>query len=117
MVSAAVEKSSPQRRFQRVIVALSKNQGVSISGGKGFGSSALKVNGKIFAMLSSRGDFVVKLSRTRVEELVASGKGEYFDPGHSRLMKQWIVVSAEKESWIVFAKQACGFVKKANAAG
>jgi hypothetical protein len=34
--------------------------------------------------MSSRGKFVVKLPRGRVDELVASGQGEYFDPGHGR---------------------------------
>jgi hypothetical protein len=61
-------------------------------GGKGFGSTALKVKGKIFAMQSSKGEFVAKLPRGRVDELVRLGKGEYFDPGHGRLMKEWLVV-------------------------
>src|SRR5438093_1434493 len=45
---------------------------------KGFGSSALKINDKIFAMVSWKGQFVVKLPRGRVDELVASGDGERF---------------------------------------
>jgi hypothetical protein len=58
-------------------------RGVTLgSGKKGFGSSALPVNTKIFAMLSFERKFVVKLPKKRVNELVASGSGERFDPGH-----------------------------------
>ena len=56
-------------------------------GGTGFGSDALKVGGKIFAMLSSKSDLVVKLSPKRTAELVKAGLGKHFDPGHGRLMK------------------------------
>ena len=47
--------------------------------------NVLNVNGKIFAMLV-KGKFVAKLPKERVDELVSGGKGEYFDPGHGRLM-------------------------------
>src|ERR1700681_3036004 len=58
---------------------------------KGFGSDALQVKGKIFAMLSSQRQFVVKLPRERVDALVAARRGSRFDPGHGRLMKEWFV--------------------------
>jgi hypothetical protein len=79
-------------------------------GGKGFGSGALKVNGKIFAMMSSKGAFVVKLPKERVDELVSTGKGEYFDPGHGRLMKQWVAVHSPKTGWTRLAQEARNFV-------
>ena len=66
---------------------------------------ALKVNGKIFAMMSSKGKFVLKLSKKRVDELVSSGKGERFDPGHGRVMKEWVVVGDEKADWVELAKE------------
>ncbi len=92
--------------------AFSGDRAVSRGGGKGFGSRALKVNGKIFAMMSSKGQFVVKLPRKRVGELVAAGKGEYFDPGHGRLMKEWLAVVAGKAQWLELAKEAYRFVKR-----
>jgi TfoX/Sxy family transcriptional regulator of competence genes len=46
-----------------------------------FGSSGLKVGGKVFAM-SVKNELVVKLPRERVDELVAAGAGSRFDPGH-----------------------------------
>ena len=48
-------------------------------------------NGKIFAMLV-KGRLVVKLDRKRVDELVAAGEGEPFDPGHGRIQKEWIAL-------------------------
>ncbi|HEY0588636.1 MAG TPA: hypothetical protein VGD52_21055 [Pseudoduganella sp.] len=78
---------------------------------KAFGSSALKVNGKIFAMVTSADEFVVKLPRTRVEELEAAGIGEKFDPGHGRLMKEWLAVRANAASqWPELAREALHFV-------
>jgi hypothetical protein len=41
-------------RFDRVVAAFAKDRQVSHADGKGFGSGALKVNGKIFAMMSSK---------------------------------------------------------------
>jgi hypothetical protein len=74
--------------------------------GQGFGSGALKVNGKIFAMMSSKGHFVVKLSEERVNELIAAGTGARFDPGHGRLMKEWLVVTADPKLWVPLAREA-----------
>jgi len=30
--------------------------------------------------------------KDRVDELVSGGNGEYFDPGHGRLMKEWVTI-------------------------
>ena len=55
-----------------------------------FGSTSLKTNGKIFAMLV-KDRLVVKLDRRRVDALVEAGEGERFDPGHGRLRRNgWI---------------------------
>ena len=97
--------------FDALINAFKRNRQVSY-GGKGFGSGALKVNGKIFAMLSSKGQFVVKLSGERVDELVKSGQGEYFELARGRLMKEWLVVRLPKSHWLKLAKEACEFVRR-----
>jgi hypothetical protein len=84
---------------------------VGSPGKKGFGSSALQVHGKIFAMVSSRGSFVVKLLKHRVESLEAAGAGQRFDPGHGRLMKEWLALQpTSKESWLSLAREAMRFV-------
>ncbi len=81
---------------------------------RAFGSNALKVNGKIFAMLDSRDRFVVKLPRERVDSLVASGQGERFDPGRGRVMKEWAVIASDAEDeWLARAQEALRFVASA----
>jgi TfoX/Sxy family transcriptional regulator of competence genes len=74
-----------------------------------FGSNALKVNGKIFAMMS-QDTLVVKLPRARVDELVDGGFGKRFDPGHGRLMKEWLAVSAPTRLWATLVREAHDFV-------
>ncbi|GAB2854520.1 hypothetical protein GCM10027277_23810 [Pseudoduganella ginsengisoli] len=107
------QQSAWQQQFSMVAEALSGEPGVSVGqrGKKGFGSSALQVNGKIFAMVSSADEFVVKLPRKRVDELVAAGSGQQFDPGHGRLMKEWLAVhqAAAKDS-LQLAREALHFV-------
>ena len=85
------------------------------SGGKGFGSAGLKVNGKLFALMSSQGKLVAKLPRRRVDALVSSGRAEHFDPGHGRLMKEWVAVDRGGASWVDLAREAYRFVKGTEA--
>jgi hypothetical protein len=99
-------------RFVPVVAAFARDRAVSRGTGTGFGSRALKVNGKIFAMMSSKGQFVVKLPKERVGELVISGGGECFDPGHGRQMKEWLAVRAGKANWVQLAEEAYRFVKR-----
>jgi hypothetical protein len=107
-------------RFRGVLAAFAKDPARAavaedfaanqMAGGRRkFGSRALKVEGKIFAMLS-HGRFVVKLSAARVDALVAAGDGEYFDPGHGRKMKQWLSITSARASWIELAFEAYGVV-------
>lgn len=100
--------------FDRVVRMFSGDREVEHGGGKkGFGSAALKVRGKIFAMMSSKGHFVVKLPKERVAELAVSGLGQAFDPGHGRRMKEWLEVHAEESRWTELAREAYRFVKGA----
>lgn len=98
--------------FIKVMNAFAADRQVTHGGGKGFGSGSLKVRDKIFAMISSKGEFVVKLPNKRVNELVEGGKGERFDPGHGRLMKEWVVIGPGKSDWIELAREARDFVKQ-----
>jgi TfoX/Sxy family transcriptional regulator of competence genes len=75
--------------------------------------NAFSVNGKIFAMLT-RGTFVVKLPKERVDDLVEAGKGQRFDPGHGRLMKEWIAVEAGALPWVALAKEAHSYVRRSG---
>jgi hypothetical protein len=82
-----------------------------VSEGTGFGSNpGLRVGGKIFAMLI-KGELVLKLPKERVDQLVASGTGSRFDPGHGRLMKEWVTVPARRgRLWDRLADEALQFV-------
>ena len=110
--TARREKSAPTGRdveldpsFVPVVEAFASDQRVTF-GGQGFGSRALRLDGKIFAMLSSRNQFVVKLPRDRVTELIRLGKGQYFDTGRNRIMKEWLAVVGAPRSWLRLAKEA-----------
>jgi TfoX/Sxy family transcriptional regulator of competence genes len=106
-----VQKTTPAEipaSFEPVVAAFAGDREVGL--GKMFSSNAvLNVNGKIFAM-QVKGKLVVKLPKQRVDELVAKGKGEYFDPGHGRLMKEWASVDAPESEWVGLAKEAYRFV-------
>ena len=104
------QSSGEDSRFLPVIAAFAKDRSVT-HGGKGFGSTGLKVNGKLFAFVSSKGQFVVKMPKARVEELVADGKAEPFDPGHGRKMKEWAAIDSPTVDWLQLAREAHRFVK------
>jgi hypothetical protein len=80
-------------------------------GGRGFGSTGLKLKGRLFALMSSRGRFVAKLPRARVEELVRRGRGQPFDPGHGRLMREWIELGRFEKLWVNLAREAHRFAR------
>ena len=74
------------------------------------GSDGLETGGKFFAMVS-RGELVVKLPRERVDELVEAGAGHRFDPGHGRLMKEWVaLMPADEEACAGYVTDARHFV-------
>ena len=104
---------APEQRYASVVEALLGEPEVTLGseGKKGFGSSALRVHDKIFAMLSAKSEFVVKLPRQRVDALVTSGEGERFDPGHGRVMKEWLAVKPSANAdWLSLAREALAFV-------
>jgi hypothetical protein len=107
---------TPEERFKTIVEVLLNNPDVTppsdgAQSKKGFGSSALKIQNKIFAMLV-RDKLVVKLPKPRVDALVASGKGDRFDPRQDgRLMKEWVTVeSTYEEEWLALATEAMEFV-------
>jgi hypothetical protein len=79
------------------------------AGARKFGSNGLKVRGKLFALFT-QGTLVVKLPKERVAELVAAKVGKPFDPGHGRLMKEWLTVVSAQASWLDLAREAHAYV-------
>jgi hypothetical protein len=103
-------RQSPQDMspgFARVVSAFATDKDVTF--GRMFASMGLTVHGKIFAM-HVKGAFVVKLPADRVAELVRLEHVAHFDPGHGRLMKEWIAVRGDDASWIGLAREARRFV-------
>jgi hypothetical protein len=103
---------SPQPDAETLFKSLAEQLGADahVSRGRMFGSSGLKVGGKIFAMLV-KGKLVVKLPAERVQALVDGGAGERFDPGHGRLMREWVSIGPERQAeWHGLAEDARAFV-------
>ena len=100
--------------FQPVARAFEGRAGVTLGPGWGAGNVVLKRAAKIFVMSIGQ-DFVAKLPRDRVDELVASGAGVRFDPRRDgRVMKEWIVVSpARARQWPKLADEAFAFASTA----
>ena|SRR5947208_3620008 len=76
-----------------------------------FGSTALKVHDKIFAMVSSQERFVVKLPKARVDALVGEGAGQRFDAIRGEPMREWFHVHSESGAdWLELAGEALDLV-------
>ncbi len=103
----------PEDGFAELVQQFAGRPGVGVpdpTGRRTFGSSALKINGSIFAMLSE-GRLVVKLPAERVAELIRDGTGEPFDGGKTRPMKEWLAVSGlDPEVWSALSHEASEFV-------
>src|SRR6266853_2671736 len=95
-------------RFARVIEAFAGDRQVSQT--RMFGSVGLKVKSRVFAIFY-KGKFVAKLPGDRVDAIVASGKGDHFDPGHGRPSKEWVAVSEKSPPWTGLAREAYQFLK------
>jgi TfoX/Sxy family transcriptional regulator of competence genes len=75
-----------------------------------FGSDGLQVADKTFAMVV-KGALVVKLPAPRVEELITAGSGQRFDPGHGRVMKEWVSLEpGNLQIVIAYMTEAATFV-------
>jgi TfoX/Sxy family transcriptional regulator of competence genes len=103
-----------EERFATLVGELATCPDVEVpgqSGRRAFGSTALKVNGSIFAMVS--GDrLVVKLPSERVGALIDTGTGLPYDGGKKRPMREWVAVADDdEETWATLAREALNFVR------
>jgi hypothetical protein len=109
----ATEDRSAADLFATLCEEFAGTSGVTVpgSGPPGFGSSAIKINNSIFAMLV--GDrLVVKLPRTRVTELIESGVGEPFDAGKGKPMKEWVGLLGDEATCRQLVAEALSFVRR-----
>jgi hypothetical protein len=105
--------SPADQRYAQMVRAFLRRPGITQQG-RGFGSAALKVRGKMFATLSPAGALVVKLPRQRVDALVADGQGRPFEPGPGRVMTEWLELNAASDrDWTSLAEEALAFVSGA----
>lgn len=112
-----MKRPPPADTCAALVADLLRDPRVSVGAGKrrGFGADALTTGGKIFALRSSKDRFVVKLPRARVDALVAAGRGARFDPGHGRLMREWLELAPGSEaSWGALAGEALDYVSGAS---
>ena len=102
----------PDERYEDLVDELVGNAGVTPPrGGGGFGRSALRFRGKIFAMLV-RGRLVVKLPAGRVDALVAAGDGVHFDANRGTPMREWLSLDpGSGQDWLALACEALDFAR------
>ena|SRR5271165_6121219 len=104
--------SEPGSNVRAAFQAVVEHHGglAPVPGGKGFGSDALKVDGKIFASLS-KGCLLLKLPAERVDALIASGIGDRFSTGANRPKREWVTIGASDAArWIELSDEARRFV-------
>jgi len=104
---------TPEDRYDELVDELIGSDDVTPPrGGSGFGRSALRYQGKIFAMFV-RGRLVVKLPAPRVDELIDAGDGVRFDANKGTPMKEWLRLDPESgQDWETLAREALAFVGK-----
>jgi hypothetical protein len=102
---------TPEERFDVLVDELVGIPGVTPPRqGRGFGSHAVRIRSKIFAMLV-RGRLVVKLPEARVDALVAGGDGIHFDANKGTPMKEWLSLDPDSAvAWLPLAREALDFV-------
>ncbi|MFY9891609.1 MAG: hypothetical protein WAK71_25100 [Streptosporangiaceae bacterium] len=107
------EGADPVRlRYEDLVDRLMGVPGVTPPrGGSGFGRSALRYQGRIFAMLV-RGQLVVKLPASRVTALIRSGNGAAFDANKGTPMREWLSLGPGSElDWLALATEALDFAR------
>jgi len=107
-----------QERFEDLVDQLVGTDGVTPPrGGSGFGRSALRFQGKIFAM-HVRGALVLKLPAKRVEALVRAGEGVHFDANKGTPMREWLSLDPGSSlPWLPLATEALDFARSPRRRG
>ena len=107
-----------RERFEDLVDQLVGTEGVTPPrAGSGFGRSALRFRGKIFAM-HVRGALVVKLPAERVEALVRAGEGVHFDANKGTPMREWLSLDPGSSlAWLPVATEALDYARSARRPG
>ncbi len=112
MREEAVGQARPEDRYDDLVDELVGAAGVTPPrGGGGFGRTALRFQGKIFAMLV-RGRLVLKLPAARIDALIAAGAGIRFDANKGTPMREWFSLDPESDrAWLPLAREALDFAR------
>jgi hypothetical protein len=118
-----MQPDSPSKaRFEDLVTEFNDVDGVTPPrAGAGFGRSALRYRGKIFAM-HVRGALVVKLPADRVAALVAAGRGAHFDANKGTPMREWFAAGPDSDpdsvtnGWSDLAAEALAFARSESSA-
>jgi hypothetical protein len=112
MLGEDAQAGRPDERYEDLVDELVGTPGVTPPrGGGGFGRSALRYQGKIFAMLV-RGRLVVKLPARRVDALVEAGDGIHFDANKGTPMREWLSLDpGSGQDWLALAGEALDFAR------
>ena len=97
-------------RWQELV---SGAEGGPVTQGTMFGSKGLRTGKKFFAIWWHE-QLVVKLPPARLDELVAAGDGQPFEPMEGRRMNGWLVLGDSAE-WSPLVEEARAFVAAQNA--
>jgi hypothetical protein len=89
------------------------SRGGPVTPGKMFGSEGLRTGKKFFAIWWHE-QLVVKIPADRLQELVAAGDGEPFEPMPGRPMNGWILLG-DSADWSTLVEEARAFVAAQNA--
>ncbi|MCI4364539.1 MAG: MmcQ/YjbR family DNA-binding protein [Thermoplasmata archaeon] len=74
---------------------------------KGFGTRSMFVGRKMFAVLHTTGELVVKLPPDRVKALIDSKMGRGWHPGNGAPLKDYVAISFDHErDWCALALEA-----------
>lgn len=108
-----VSDATADSQFALLVSTFAGTDGVTLGTvGRGFGSGALQVNGRIFAMVT-RGRIVMKLPRARVADLIGAGQGSSFDAGRGKPMKEWVQLEPMPDDDLLgLARESRDFVSR-----
>jgi hypothetical protein len=113
--SAGTGPGGPEDSYADLVDELVGLPGVTPPRGNGgFGRTALRYQGKIFAMLV-RGQLVLKLPADRIDLLVDAGDGARFDANKGTPMREWLSLDPESgQSWLLLAQEALRFAQSSR---